>query len=315
MVGDPDEVIPHIVHTYWGQDDLPFLRFLTLWSVGHLNPGWRIVLHEPERPDASLVRTWDTPEHRGTRPSARNYRPWLAHVPNLEIRKYPEGAFARGLSHVHRSDLLRWRVLAEEGGLWSDMDILYSQPLSRVPLLETSRALVCIWAQGGHLTHSIGFLGSEPGMEPYATAWAIAQGHNVPAAGEHYQALGNQLLARVCPPERPLGPGIVNLPRHVVYPYSWLTIREWIASAREVSFRPETIGVHWYAGDPVSTHYATERVHEDFADTSRPSGLFALVRHVLERFPLPVLSPAESGILSPSHDPRSAPRADERTGP
>ena len=305
-------MIPKIAHLYWGQDDLPFLRFLTVWTLANLNPDWRIVLHEPVKLGGVLDRTWDTPEHKGVRRSARSYRAYLTKIPNLEIRVHEDSKFPRGLSHVHRSDLLRWELLATEGGIWSDMDILWSRPLDQVPEIRTHEAFVCAWQQGTALVHSIGFLGSAPDTQPYARAWKIARAHASEAAGAHYQALGNQLLAQAFPPELETSPGVANLSRHVVYPYTWLTIREWIASAKEVSFRPETVGVHWFAGDAIATHYAMERVHEDFADPGRPSGLFASVRHALECHPLPVLSASGSGILTPRPVPLSSPRDDGR---
>lgn len=315
MVGSPDEVIPRVAHFYWGQDDLPFLRFLTLWSFANLNPDWTLVLHEPET-FTDLERTWETPEHRGTGRSVRNYRPFLSAIHNLSVVRHSDRRFPEGLSHVHRSDLLRWELLATEGGVWSDMDIAWGKPLEQVPDVATSRAFVCFWPQAGAWSHSIGFLGSEPGAHPYAEAWALAREHVTALAGRHYQTLGSQLMMRVCPIDRPLPEGTTNLSRHVVYPYTWVSIREWIASAKQVSFRPETVGVHWYAGDPVATHYVRERVHEDFADSDRPSGLFAFVRHLLGRFPLPtspaLLSSSESGILDQSPAPLSSPREDGR---
>lgn len=305
-------MIPRVAHFYWGQDDLPFLRFLTLWSFANLNPDWTLVLHEPERLSGSLERTWETPEHRGAGQSARNYRPWLGTIPNLKVERHDTSRFPQGLSHVHRSDLLRWQLLAERGGVWSDMDIAWGKPVDLVPDVATSRAFVCFWPQAGAWSHSIGFLGSEPGAYPYAQAWALAREHVTANAGRHYQTLGSQLMMRVCPMDRALPEGTTNLSRHVVYPYTWVSIREWIASAKQVSFRPETVGVHWYAGDPVATHYVRERVHEDFADQARPSGMFAFVRHLLSRFPLPLLSSRESAILSQSPVPLSSPRDDGR---
>lgn len=319
-------MIPHVAHVYWGQDDLPFLRFLTLWSFASLNPHWTIKLHEPEPLADVLEVTWDTPEHRGAKASARSYRAWLEAVPNLEVVRHPASRYPEGLSQVHRSDLLRWEVLATEGGIWSDMDILWGRPMSEVRVLEECKAFVCAWNQGGSVAHSgrliplpahsIGFLGSSPGAYPYEQAWALARRHMKQSAGEHYQALGNQLLAQVCPLGRELPDGTVNLSRHVVYPYSWATIREFLASSKTVSFRPETVGVHWYAGDPISTHYVAERVHEDFIDSDKPSGLFAFVRHLLARYPLPraeaLLSAPESGILTTRPAPLSSTRADGR---
>ena len=59
-----------------------------------------------------------------------------------------------------------------------------------------------------------------------------------------------------------------------------------------------------------------ERVHEDFIDSDKPSGLFAFVRHLLARYPLPraeaLLSAPESGILTTRPAPLSSTRADGR---
>lgn len=304
-------MIPRVAHCYWGQDDLPFLRFLTIWSFAALNPDWQIVLHEPEIPDGLLRRTWQTHEHRGTGRSNRNYRPWLRAVPNLTFVRHGAGRYAPALTHVHRSDLLRWELLATEGGVWMDMDIVWVRPMSDVPAMD-AEAFVCVGSGTSWKAHLIGMLGSAPGAWPYTEAWALAQAHAVPDATSDYQTLGSHLLARVCPLAEPLPPGVVNLPEHTVYPVSWAGIRWWIPVGDVGALDERTVGVHWFAGDPLATNYAMRVVHDDCV-VPGGAGMLGLASDVMARYPLPaLLSDTEIGILSESPVPLSSPSTDGR---
>ena len=286
-------MIPHVAHFYWGQTDLPFLRFLTLWSFGNLNPDWTLVLHEPDQLADTIGRRWNTHEHKASRQSVRNYRPLLGAIPNLRIRKHPSDGFPPHLSQVHRSDLLRWALLANEGGVWSDMDIAWLRPLSDLRLPDATSAVLCYSLLPDFLTHSIGFLASTAGAWPFTDMMQRSiEIASSASSAEEYQMLGCQLLMKVAPLGRHLPRGVYNLPIDVVYPYSWVTIQRFLATAEQLATTPNTIGIHWYAGNRLATHLAAELTHDAILTVKTDEaryGLTLIVRDILSRFPIPGL--------------------------
>ena len=42
-------MIPKIAHFYWGNEILPFLRYITIYSFSILNPDWEIKLYLPTK--------------------------------------------------------------------------------------------------------------------------------------------------------------------------------------------------------------------------------------------------------------------------
>ena len=115
--------IPKIVHFFWDNRPLSFLRWMSMYSFSTLNPDWVLKLHITTD-DATAGWSWANNKQRF---EADDYRRRLSEIDNLEIIE--ETDFP-GLHGVHQSDILRNRYLSEEGGLWSDVDILYCQPMN-----------------------------------------------------------------------------------------------------------------------------------------------------------------------------------------
>lgn len=121
-------MITKVLHLYWGKNQpLSFLRYMTIWSFARYNPDWEIRLWVPSVP--SNLSPWTTGE-QSSKYDGIDYLPKLGKY--THIFDFESVGINSELSEVHRSDLIRWFLLGLYGGVWSDMDILYTAPMSRV---------------------------------------------------------------------------------------------------------------------------------------------------------------------------------------
>lgn len=241
-------MIPKTMHLYWGRNNpLSLLRYMTVISFSQLNPDWKIIVHCPEESNAGI--TWNSREHRLDMSTVDDYFDSLSSIPQCEIRQMDLNDIEPmpNLAEVMRSDLVRWKLLAEQGGWWSDFDILYIKPMSTL-LIDDSVNVVGSYQQmrSGMKHWSIGFLGSD------ADDFAEVFYKNVLARAlmecnpEKYQSCGQLAYTPVI--EKWLGDKrLLALPPAIVYPIqSWEARYLFLNNAKRVS--QETIGIHWYGG-------------------------------------------------------------------
>lgn len=253
--------IPQILHLYWGKDKpLSWLRWLTVKTFAMLNPDWRVIVWHPDKP--GLQPKWNTKEHNHYAWKGEDwFRKLKTAGRNVEIRQADLSEFPR-LSEVHRSDLLRWRLLHEIGGFWSDIDIVYFRPMSSLKADMTADALLC-WGDIDELKtwQAIGFLAGKPGCAMFKAmhemGLVIAQ---VPNLG--YQDLGSDLLMKFClaGQDNSMGSRIGKIAQHAVYPFNSVRSQqkalwtEWTM----MDLKPGTIGVHWFAAQRHSCQKESE---------------------------------------------------------
>lgn len=250
-------MIPRIAHFYWGADTLPLLRFATLWSFREYNPDWQIILYQPLR--LTKEKTWRTAEQKDGFEEGQDWSHKLDEIRvTRKIVTMKDFRFTDTASEVTKSDLLRWHLLAEQGGLWSDMDILYVKPISAFLTQPESDTYVCHTnppsrgRRGAHRYHyhSIGFLLSSGNNPFYRRLSQVAVDHYCP---RDYQSLGSLLIGSYYPPER-ISKAVVNIPMEVVYPYDSLHIPAIFGESTE-ALPQESIGLHWYGGHRLSSEF------------------------------------------------------------
>lgn len=199
---------------YWEGPPMSWLRQQSIASFRHLNPDWEV---------RGLVR-----------PQALDGEDTMR---------------ARAI----RSDLARYRWLAEDGGLYFDTDIIWRRPIPEA--WRDSDVLIPMRAEG--IVHSIAVLGGTPGR-----FWKhVADVAGMTAEGTEplaYQSLGVKLLNGVIGYSAPvpsvvgmLGERFLSYPHHQILPVSW-AYAERLWSAKKLLFDDDVVGVHWYGGDPLS---------------------------------------------------------------
>ncbi len=243
-------MVPKIAHFYWGGETLPFLRYLTIWSFLKFNPDWEVRFYYPKKRTIGL--SWPTHEHKyqvsGTDYTQilRQYVPAVYHHVKIIEIDFSSLGFNDAAAEVHKSDFLRWHILSTEGGLWSDMDILYFKEMS---LDLNHKAYLCTNREYGQ---SIGFLLSSPGNEVFHRIKCEALKTFNPKS---YQSMGSFVLNRLNPELQHLD--YKNIPMDIVYAYDALHIPEIFKENDRIALRftERSIGLHWYAGHQLAGKY------------------------------------------------------------
>jgi hypothetical protein len=241
-------MIPRILHLYWGRNrPLSYLRYRTYETFKRLNPSWEIMVWTTDTP--TMTDSWTTGEQSGE----RNYVDWFEKIPVRQSFDFERFGFPVGASEVHKSDFIRWWLLSEIGGWWSDFDIYYARPMTTMthlaPGVFDAHTVVC-----AHRWHSIGFLGAQIGSTVFSKAAEIAADKYRP---RDYQCIGRTLMDRLLPPPVATGDGIVNLPESVVYPVRASPKRDILRLRSHIDIPAGHVGVHWYAGHPDNDYLET----------------------------------------------------------
>jgi hypothetical protein len=239
--------VPKILHVYWGGGNLPYIRMLTVKSFIHCNPDWKVMLWLPQV--KSVKRTWDSRE--------LNYpvlctdcTPELMGLP-LESHEvdFKQFGFENTISEVHKSDFIRLFLLANTGGLWSDMDIIYFKPMTslavNIPQNADKETFVCISDYG----HSAGFLMSAPPNKYYELLVKMAKNNFDP---KKYQGIGATMFNEQLPALEAINKisPAVNIDMDAVYTHNAMHIKD-ILDGTPARFTDKSIGIHWYAGHPL----------------------------------------------------------------
>ena len=242
--------IPKIIHSYWGGDRLPFMRYLTYYSLRKYNPEWRINLYRP---------VFLMPKGGRYALTGRDYTDRLCDLGvNVIDINFEDFKISNNISEIVKSDFLRWYLLGTEGGVWCDGDILFFRPLLDMKCAENSDTFVCfhedLW--------SIGFLLASKNNKFYYYAHQQSYLQFTPGGPlkkfDGLQIIGCRLFLREFGKPLPLSQMFRNAEKRfpelkfhnismtTVYPRDSLHAAE-IYGVNDY-IQPDTIGIHWYGG-------------------------------------------------------------------
>lgn len=242
--------IPKIAHFYWGMTPLPLLNALTVATFRHFNPEWTIKIWRPTCPGDTAC-PWPSTEQK-TPYEGLDFLPALRSLSRIEEHSIPRAFdIPPGLHDVFTSDILRWRLLEEHGGVWSDFDIIYLAPITALDLPDCD----IVYFHDGHV-HIIGFYMARPGLGFFEAAFRMA--HNVVSTQTGYQCIGSDLIGRIFPGSG--GVKLMQLPMAVIYPFQWFSadLRKLFHGEGALPAPPTSIGVHWYNGGALSRAYINQ---------------------------------------------------------
>lgn len=239
---------------YWGGNKcLSYMRYLSIKSFCDKNPDWEVILHSPKTPNTK--ESWGTREQKSLKPNCDYIDYVLQRLPNLtrkvhdNLPDYPE---------VQRSDIMRIFILAG-GGFYSDTDILYLKPMYKLLDRMPSDTDVVLCKDAMLNTHYIGFLGSSKENTLFKGLFNVISGKQYENS-EYYQSFGAMLFNSYI--EKNNRDNSYYAPLKAIYPVDASgTIR--LFSKRGIDISGETIGIHWYGGDPIASKYENEIVEEN----------------------------------------------------
>jgi len=241
-----DLKIPKILNLYWGGGPLSYLQSLTVVSFKKCNPDWVINLYIP------TVASTDTEWCLKMAYTGKDYFDNVIGKCNVIPFDFKSIGLDPQLPEVVKSDFLRWYLMYEFGGCWSDMDILYIRKFHDYLLGPRDTNFVF---RGGY--YSIGFFQAAPGLQLFKDIFSRAKKDlNL----TNYQSIGSLLLGQMFPnfdilqkkyPDLQIG----NLKMDVVYPYTSHNINDIFSVGELSALTLDTLGIHWYNGDRIAKRY------------------------------------------------------------
>lgn len=260
--------IPKIMHFYWGNKTLPYLRYLTVKSFRKYNPDWEIRFYYTS--NRSKVKTWVSREHDYEIDEKNDYFNELKKIDKIQFLKIDDKEHSK-YPEVFKSDLLRWSLLCNEGGFWSDMDILYLKSMNECYFNKESNKDIDTILQLNDLKetyHTIGFLaGSELNKFWY---YVKEKALKTNIDFNNYQSLGVCLLNNEFPNLKVLiekfkESNFLSFKKDLLYSYYPLERLENALYKKDgIDYtNDETIGIHWYGGYKKSGEICNKLKHNN----------------------------------------------------
>jgi mannosyltransferase OCH1-like enzyme len=250
------------------------MRFLTIYTFLKHNPDWEIRYYYPKfrYPE----KTWTTFELKYDISKAKDYITELRELPIQMIElDFSQYLLPNDISEVFKSDLLRWNLLSTIGGMWSDMDILYFRPMTTLlnNTKENSEVDTGITINDTY-GHSIGFLLSAPNNLYYDHIIKHTSSYFNP---KNYQCLGTTMLIKEVRTMSIIAEKfptltIANIDNNAVYAYNASMIKSIYNSESLTHFTPHSIGLHWYAGHPLSGEFLNVVTEENYLEYTNVIG-------------------------------------------
>lgn len=253
------KLVPKIAYVYWGAEILPFLRYMTLYSFRRYNPDWKIVLYVPQK--ANKNYNWPDNVNKGNLVGKDYFDQAKQLIDEIRILDMEVFGLSNDLPEVTKSDYLRLHLLANEHGVWMDMDIIFFYPLEYAFLQTEHKVYICCQPNlpGTPPYHSIGLLMSAPNNNSWGNLLFYAKQHIM---DYNYQAIGSPFYKKYLD-ETAIE--ICNFSNNIIYPIRWPD-KIWnpVFSVSSLELKPESIGVHWYAGHKTSAEFQAKLTIENY---------------------------------------------------
>lgn len=225
---------------------MSFLHTVTLTSFHALNPDWEIKVYNhifPNEPDYAPkythytgndflpeVRTWD----------------WVS-ITDVVLDK----------SNIHSiliSDKWRRETLYENGGVYSDFDVIWLKPIEHLKNIEyigdiENFTSVVSYYQMKYGFHNVSILISEK-ESPFDKE--IIEGQARVTDLRDDQAFGTTLLNRMYPTLFTIPYPVLAVPYETFYPYSTYNLKQLFEEDDLSPITNNTLAVHWFNGNPIS---------------------------------------------------------------
>lgn len=259
--------IPKILHLYWGSKSLSFLRYLTAYSFRKYNPDWSIIIHVPTSQHEG--KSWATPEHKDFIPSGKDYFGKLKELDvSFKEHNFIDYGFQEEVSETYKADFLRWKLLSEDGGIWSDFDIIYTKPINSMNINREENSEVdtgiCIYTCK---LMGIGFMIGSAENKFWNYIKELCFSRFDPT---DYQSIGSKLLnwkfdsiIKIKNLFSDLHPICID-PKTVYLLDAAVINKFYVEDVSSILEDEDAIGFHWYAGHPMSQQHETSITEKNY---------------------------------------------------
>lgn len=244
-------MIPQIIFTYWEGNQLSELHYFTLYSICKYNPNIKVIVYTSLTESDKLVN-WSTGEHLMKINKCLNLDEITNNIMKdlhcsiniIKIDFEKEYNLDNSMSYVHKADLTRIIKLYEHGGIWFDMDMLFTKALPEFLFNENyDLFLFTYWD-----TIPTGFIASTPKNKLMTLLYNGIIDYCKNKTINSYQIFGpicwNHYFKIFCVTDD----NIKFLSNDFIYPYDWVTINDFFYSTNSSYITNNTFGIHWYNG-------------------------------------------------------------------
>lgn len=245
--------VPKKAFFYWGNHTMSWLRYMTLYSFRKFNPDWEMELHVSDIDIKN--KYWKGNERQDFHSYAG--KNWLPEVEKLGVTFKECPVFVEGAGPSHNSNFFKWNELATNGGIYSDMDILYIKPIEeyyqKIKGFQTGLSYFTGKNSKRYSNFngyfSIGFMFSAGSNKFFKDVLDSAMTtYNL----SNYQGAGVEPLYKMLGNTKGIDKyreGMHFIPMKVVYPYRSNQQKYFFQVVNNHQIHGGlTVGIHWYAG-------------------------------------------------------------------
>ncbi len=245
--------IPKICHMYWDRSPMAFLNTVTVSSFKRMNPDWRIVLYLTKQDYTQIGKNTFVPDYTG-----KDYFHLIRDL--VEIREVD--LVELGLSHlcaIQSSDIVRLKYLYDQGGVWSDMDVVWLKPMSDLAALSDDFEATICYYKHTHGFHAQSIMIAE---QKSKFIYSLIEKQHTVDPSDH-QAYGTKMMNEMYPTldsAMAKYPRLLAIPYKLFYPYSTYHMEELFINT---NLKPVTdaMAIHWFNGNKISKDYINKKAY------------------------------------------------------
>ena len=255
--------IPKILHLYWDGNKMSKLQTFTVETFHKLNPDWSINIYIPKQEYEGNDKY--IPDYDGI-----DFFPLIMQMNyvNIEVIDLNVYNIDNRLHSILRSDIFRYKILYELGGVWSDFDVIWLKPMSHMnnvncvgkTTIQKMGATVCFYnTTTGH--HSIGILITSQKHNFYKTIVnkvITMWNKNAPMYKHDYQMFGVGVWSELYHNLQHVNksyPDVVGIPYETFYPYDIFDLDRLYKRVDLSVINNNVMCVHWFNGHTFSKQY------------------------------------------------------------
>mgnify|MGYP001248558865 CR=1 FL=1 len=242
---------------------MSYMRYMTLYSFCFFNPSWKIhFIKNNNKSKRNLIGTMEKQDKTEYCGSDYSY---LINKLNINVISFENSMIdlpttvVDTMSDVHIKDILNWKLLYDNGGVVSDMDILFIKPITDEIFDDVDVGLVCF--------------DNYPKKDYIPVSFMFGANRNSFFKNVYHNAINNykadiyESCGTLCIKEKNINEirnnypdlNVQRLNDSIVFPfidYPWVDGIEILYNGDYSHLiSVNSIGIHWYGGAPLSQHF------------------------------------------------------------
>lgn len=259
---------PRLLFLYWDNSPLSYLNYLTIESFNEYHKYWKIIFFTPLKRTRTI--SWKTNEQK-EKFVGKCYLFKLDYIKNLQKQSIclDKIGFDNEASEVVKSDYFRYYILYIHGGVWSDLDIIYTSNVEeKITNNKNTTIFKCEGNDSGNSFEYIpvGFFLSKPNKNFFKFIVKQTKFHY---NKNHYQSIGPNMFNELFLNNNRLqevDPDIEVLDNTYYLPFQCYEMDEFLKK-KENKLQKTTIGIHWFNGNNKTKKYLNtldDRIKNNF---------------------------------------------------